>query len=191
MPKVVDHEARRRLIADALLRIAAKHGLESVSLRHVADEAGVSPGMVQHYFRTKDEMMLFALDVVRERVSERMDAAAGSSPSAAQLVRALLVQLLPFDRHRREEGRVMLAFLAYAAVKPAIAKRLREDNVALRALVAGLIGAADPDVDADTTAGAMLALMDGLGLRTLNRDHTPDEALAIFDAYAAKTFGTT
>src|SRR3954467_4457371 len=42
------------------MRVAAHQGLEAVSLRHVATEAGVSTGMVQHYFRTKDEMMTFA-----------------------------------------------------------------------------------------------------------------------------------
>ena len=57
MPKKVDPEERRRLIADALMRVAAEQGLESVSLRHVATQAGVSAGMVQHYFRTRDEMM--------------------------------------------------------------------------------------------------------------------------------------
>lgn len=67
MPKKVDHQERRTLIADALMRVAADQGLEAVSLRHVAAEAGVSAGMVQHYFRTKDEMMAFAMAVVRER----------------------------------------------------------------------------------------------------------------------------
>ncbi len=32
--------------------MTAAQGLESVSVRHVAAEAAVSPGMVQHYFRT-------------------------------------------------------------------------------------------------------------------------------------------
>ncbi|MGH3910171.1 MAG: TetR/AcrR family transcriptional regulator, partial [Pseudonocardiaceae bacterium] len=65
MPKRVDHRARRTQIADALMRVAATKGLQAVSLRHVAHEAGVSAGMVQHYFRTKDEMMTFALEVVK------------------------------------------------------------------------------------------------------------------------------
>ena len=52
MPKKVDRQERRTRIADALMRVAADQGLEAVSLRHVAAEAGVSAGMVQHYFRT-------------------------------------------------------------------------------------------------------------------------------------------
>jgi AcrR family transcriptional regulator len=198
MPKVVDHDERRRRIADALLRIAAQQGLESVSLRHVAAEAGVSSGMVQHYFATKDEMMTFALDVVRESVEARMEIAAGElgdSPSPAALVRAILVQLLPFDRRRRDEARVTIAFLAYAAVNPTIAARLREDNAQLIALVADLIAAAQSagdaprDLDANSSATAIVALMEGLGLHALNGDYSPETALAVFDDYAEKVFG--
>ncbi|MFC7743149.1 TetR/AcrR family transcriptional regulator [Nocardiopsis composta] len=82
MPKRVDHRARRALIADALIRVAAERGLEAVSLRHVAAEAGVSAGMVQHYFRTKDEMMAFAVGAVAENVEARLAEAGGPAPDA-------------------------------------------------------------------------------------------------------------
>lgn len=42
MPKKVDHEVRRRHIAEALHRIIDRDGLDAVSLREVATEAGVS-----------------------------------------------------------------------------------------------------------------------------------------------------
>jgi len=75
MPKQVDHEARRQRIADAVCRLAARRGLEGVSLRHVAVEAGVSMGQIQHYFTTKDEMLLFALRTMSDRVERRLGAA--------------------------------------------------------------------------------------------------------------------
>ena len=71
MPKQVDHQARRQEIADAVLRLAASQGLDAVTLRHVAAEAGVSMGRVQHYFATKDEMLLFAFQVISERYDYR------------------------------------------------------------------------------------------------------------------------
>ena len=69
MPKRVDPLARRHSIAEAVFRLAAARGADAVSLRDVAGEAGVSLGMVQHYFRSKDEMLLFALDHMRDRVA--------------------------------------------------------------------------------------------------------------------------
>src|SRR2546422_6311494 len=97
MPKQVDHEARRQQLAEAVCRLAASQGLEAVSLRHVAAEAGVSMGQVQHYFSTKDELLLFAFRVVSERAEQRFAAAAGAVPEGARpgaLVRAPLGGLL-------------------------------------------------------------------------------------------------
>lgn len=44
---------RRREILDAAALVFGERGYESATLAHVAERAGVSPGTVQHYFRTK------------------------------------------------------------------------------------------------------------------------------------------
>ncbi|MEV4479495.1 TetR/AcrR family transcriptional regulator [Micromonospora coxensis] len=192
MPKRVDHQERRTLIADALMRVAAEHGLEAVSLRHVAAEAGVSSGMVQHYFRTKDEMMAFALSVVREHGEARVTAALtalGPAPSPRTLLRTMLGELLPLDEARRADGRVALAFLAYTAVRPAVAAGLHQDTAEMLAFIAGQIrvaqaaGTARPAVDPDAAATALLALMEGLGVYLLGGHIGPEAALAALDAH--------
>ena len=68
MPKRVDHEERRRQIADALLRTAATRGLHATGMREVAAEAGVSLRLVQYYFGTKEELLLFAMQQLAELV---------------------------------------------------------------------------------------------------------------------------
>ena len=50
MPKIVDHEAQRRLIAQAAVEWIATHGVETLSQRNVAALSGRSKGNVQHYF---------------------------------------------------------------------------------------------------------------------------------------------
>ena len=200
MPKRVDHHVRRTQIADALMRVAADRGLEAVSLRHVAAEAGASSGMVQHYFRTKDEMMTFALKVVSDNAEARLAAAAaklGESPSSKMLLRALLAELLPLDEARRVEGRVALAFLAYAAVKPAVATALREDTARMHEFVADQIRAAQTadavprSIDPAPAATALLAVVEGLGIYVLGEHYTPDTALAALDAHLSMLFGTS
>ncbi|MGK5643087.1 TetR/AcrR family transcriptional regulator, partial [Streptomyces sp. URMC 126] len=74
MPKRVDHEERRRLIAEALWRIASSRGLEGASLRDVAAEAGISLGQLQHYFAGKDEMLVFALEHITGLAEARIRA---------------------------------------------------------------------------------------------------------------------
>ncbi|GII94336.1 TetR/AcrR family transcriptional regulator [Sinosporangium siamense] len=193
MPKKVDHHARRTLIADALMRVAATQGLEAVSIRHVAAEAGVSTGMVQHYFRTKDEMMRFAIDVVADRVKERVAAGGhGDTPKAA--VRAFLVQMLPLDRTRVMEAHVALAYQAYAAVQPAV-ERGRPKNEATRAHIARRIRDAHehagtkPPCDPDLAATTLIGLVEGLGVQVLRRHYPGGHALAALDAYLDYAFG--
>ncbi|MET8119481.1 TetR family transcriptional regulator C-terminal domain-containing protein [Micromonospora sp. NPDC005291] len=189
MPKKVDHQERRTLIADALMRVAADQGLEAVSLRHVAAEAGVSAGMVQHYFRTKDEMMAFALAVVRERGQIRVTEALtrlGESPSPRLLLRTMIAALLPLDERTRDDGRVALAFLAYTAVRPAAAPGLREDTRQLTEFIASVL----PDGHGDAAAAGLLALMEGLGLYLLGGQYTAEQALGALDAQLDLLFGS-
>jgi AcrR family transcriptional regulator len=191
MPKKVDRQERRTRIADALMRVAADHGLEAVSLRHVAAEAGVSAGMVQHYFRTKDEMMAFALEVVRERNQARVEEAVGRlgpGPAPRDLLRTILGTLLPLEEESRADGRVALAFLAYSAVRPAAAAALREETGQLVGFIASLL----PVPEKETAARSLLALMEGLGVYLLGGHYTPAEARDALDAQLDLIFkGTT
>lgn len=191
--KIDDHERRERreLLADALMRLAAAQGLEKVSLRHVAAEAGVSTGMVQHYFRTKDEMMTFAVTMVMDRIRERAEARAAEAPPASprELVRALLLQILPLDETRRLEGHVSLAFLAYAATKPSMVSGLGEEAAQMRAFLADQVRAGGaPGVEPGRAAAGLLALVDGLGLQVLSRQCDEGEAVAALDAHLALIF---
>ncbi|MGW9192613.1 TetR/AcrR family transcriptional regulator [Micromonospora chersina] len=193
MPKRVDHRERRALIADALMRVAAEQGLEAVSLRHVAAAAGVSSGMVQHYFRTRDEMMTFALAVVRDRNEARVTravAALGEAPAPRELLRTMLAELLPLDEERRADGRVALAFLAYTAVRPAVAAALHDETAALLGFIAGLIRAGAPTtVDPERAAVGLLAAMEGLGIYLLGGHYPPETALAALDTHLDLLFG--
>ena len=190
MPKIVDHEARRRLIADALMRVAAEQGLEAVSLRHVAAAAGVSAGMVQHYFRTKDEMMAFAIAVVSERGEARVGAAVaalGDNPPPRLLLRTMIAALLPLDEPARADGRVALAFFAYAAVRPGAAAALRPATSQLVDFVASLL----PGPTAADGAASLLALMEGLGLYLLGGQFTPERAVEVLESHLDHLFAGT
>jgi AcrR family transcriptional regulator len=50
-------EERRREIVTAAARLASKTGLGSISLRSVAQEAGVAPGLVNHYFPAVEQLV--------------------------------------------------------------------------------------------------------------------------------------
>src|SRR6202142_3018887 len=120
MPKEVDHAARRRELADAACRVIARDGLDGTTLADVAEESGWSIGSIRHYFPNKDELIASALWRVGERVDERIRRRTAGGMSGGGL-RVAAGELLAPGAHRREEALVHLAFMAQAAVTPALA----------------------------------------------------------------------
>lgn len=48
---------RRRSLMEATLTCVARHGLHGATVRRITEEAGVTVGLVRHYFGSKDEMI--------------------------------------------------------------------------------------------------------------------------------------
>ncbi|GAB3003227.1 TetR/AcrR family transcriptional regulator [Streptomyces pseudoechinosporeus] len=189
MPKVVDHEERRRLIAAAVRRIAADRGLEAVSLGEVAAEAGISKGLVQHYFTSKDEMLRYATTTLRAQVEEQLPAEFGAG---APGLRTTILALLPVDENTRTDALVANAFLMRALKDPEIAERFRAGHAQLREMIAALVAGAQAagdlatELDPMTEADLMLALVGGLADAVLLGYRTPDEAAHLVDLYLAR-----
>ncbi|MFF3573732.1 TetR/AcrR family transcriptional regulator [Nocardia jiangxiensis] len=184
MPKRVDHDQRRREIAAALCRLAGERGLEGVSLSEVAAAAGMSKGLVQHYFRNKDLMLRYATGYLRERLEQRVaDRTAAATSQPRELLRAVLLALLPLDRDDRTESLVATAFLFRALQDPAVAERFREGRTLLRTALITWIEATYPSgrVAPVQEADMLLALVSGLGDAVLLGYHTPEQATAILD----------
>ncbi|OLT10067.1 TetR family transcriptional regulator [Actinomadura sp. CNU-125] len=177
MPRTVDKQARRRDVADALFRIAAREGLDGVSMRTVATEAGFSLGAVQRYFQTKDEMLRFAFEQAADAARARLAAIRAAPEGGAfpdELRRAML-GYLPADESRLAEARIWAAFHAEAAVRPAFADALNELDAEARANLRAAIAAAQETDELpsgrrpDELAELILVLLDGLWWSAVRR----------------------
>ena len=183
MPKSVDREERRRTIAAALLRLAAREGLAAVSVRTVAAESGFSPGAVQKYFPAKDEMVFRALELTEERLERRYAAL----PPDAGII-DYLRQSLPLDEERREEAIVLTAFTAEAANRADWAEVLAEGYSSLEDETAALLHAAQEagripaDRDPRALAAGLTALSDGFAARLLHLPPDSPEVDRLLDA---------
>jgi AcrR family transcriptional regulator len=192
VPKEVDHPARRRELADAACRVIARDGLAGTTLADVAEESGWSIGSIRHYFPNKDELIASALWRVGERVDDRIRLRTAAGMTLNDL-RIAATELLPLDAERREEALVHLAFMAQAAVVPALAdaaegaaKRLQEP-LAARIAHAVQAGELPAHVDAAHEAARLRLLLDGLRLQlvTTPRHTSAAWALAILDDHFA------
>jgi len=58
MPKVGMEEIRREQVIAATTRCIVKKGVVNLSIKNIAAEAGVSTGIIYHYFKNKEEILI-------------------------------------------------------------------------------------------------------------------------------------
>ncbi|MGW7370006.1 TetR/AcrR family transcriptional regulator [Streptomyces sp. NPDC054841] len=183
MPKIVDRQERRRAVAEAVLAVVSRRGLEEASLRNVAEEAGYAIGSIRHYFSDHDEMMIFAMQELSRRIEsrvrahiEQLDVAQGGRERrAVRRVRTeeLLAEFLPLDDVRREEAVLWQAFATAARTHRELRSCAQELQTALFVLVRRVLqeaknsGGLPHDMDVEVESVRLCALLDGLTLQAL------------------------
>jgi AcrR family transcriptional regulator len=186
MPKVVDHEQRRRELGHAVWRVIRRDGVDHASVRTVAEEAGWSAGALRHYFATQSELLAFAMRLVVERIEGRI-ATLGRATDPRQAVEQVLHELLPLDDERRAENEIWLAFTARALIDPDLRAQHAEVHDALhRACASAMLTLAAADRANAGTATALQAerlhaLTDGLAVHTALRPDVmaPEHIVAV------------
>ena len=137
MPRIIDEAKRREQIAEAVWDIAAEQGLDRATVRAVADRCGLSVGSVQNSFRSQDDLKRFAMELVVQRVTERLEAPTSAFPTSAasadtpHIVAELLMETLPLDAERQKEAHIWAAFSAAALINESLAPSYRQMNDAL------------------------------------------------------------
>ncbi|MFD9704296.1 TetR/AcrR family transcriptional regulator [Lentzea sp. NPDC059081] len=169
MPKVVDHEERRRELAEAVWRIVRRDGIDHASVRAVAAESGWSSGSLRHYFPTQDALLGFAMELAYRRFLARLEKIDTSAGNQA-LLRAFAHELLALDEERRLEAAVLLSFLPRAMVEPSLHDLERYGTRELYGEVARVLVAAQEagelreGVAPQKAARRLIVLIDGLNI---------------------------
>jgi AcrR family transcriptional regulator len=96
MPKVVDHESRRRLVAKVAFEAMESVGPERTSMREIARRGGFSHSLLSHYFRDSDEVFGFAYRHLTESVLERVSERAAALPRGIERLYASLDESCPY-----------------------------------------------------------------------------------------------
>jgi AcrR family transcriptional regulator len=202
VPKRVDHQERRRQIADALVRTAATRGLHATGMREVAAEAGVSLRLVQYYFGTKEELLLAAMQQLAAQFSDRvlariqrMKEKTESPASPRDVIAAILAEALPADEERRTFTLVYTAYLALSLTDPALAisPLVKNSNVVIDVVAAQLraaqtAGDMPARLDPDLEAISLLTMSAGLGTSVLGGQSSAGQAQAVIDYHLRRLF---
>lgn len=186
VPKLVDHDQRRAELSAAAIRVMQRDGLDGVTVRGVAAEAGWSTGSLRHYFADQRELqervVAVATDRLRDLVLPRVRRPRPGLP-VIELVAQVVEELLPLDDQRREEYAVWVAIVEWERRHlPAGGSRTWADQRALHwrcvARLRGHAGSDDqgvaPVVDPELEVWAALlhTFVDGLASQLVN---TPGE----------------
>jgi AcrR family transcriptional regulator len=204
VPKRVDHEERRRQIADALLRTAATRGLHAAGMREVAAEADVSLRLVQYYFGTKEELLLAAMQYLAAQFGARAVArfreisGSGGLASPRDVIAAILAEGLPADDERRTFYVVYTAYLALSLTDPALAiAPLVKNSDAVMEVVAAQLRAAQAagdtpaHLDPDLEAFSLISMASGLATSVLAGQSSIQQAQAVIDYHLDRLFPTS
>jgi AcrR family transcriptional regulator len=168
---------RREQICRATAAVIAREGFSGTTMRTVAAEAGVSTGMLNHYFASRQDLLIQTLVYVSKRSVDRYNQAiAGLRPGRARLA-ALLDSVLGGDPEGIETWRVWIAAYGEAVRVPQVRDTLEERLVDWFALLdhglEGLVAAERPPgnlpwavrLDAILKGIAMQALLSPPSLR--------------------------
>lgn len=171
MPKIVDHEKRREEIVAATWRVIDQCGLDEATTRRIAEEAGYSNGVLAHYFRDKDDILVQALTLAHAHVRARSAVVARAEHGLAAL-RAVVEQALPLDAERLLEARIEFSFLERARNVPRLLDVHRDEVAHFRAALGDLVRGARADgavvaVTDDEAVEQILVLVDGLSVQAL------------------------
>ena len=172
MPKIVDHDLQRDKFALAAMSLIARFGLEGVTMRAVAAEAGLSYGSLFHYFESKDELLMYAVRHSLSQQTQRVNEYS-SKYDGLKALEHLLCDDAIVTESSRDAWLVWLTFLYKAALQPAFAAMHAELIDGWQARITRLLkdaqaaGEIHQELDVELEALAVWAFSAGLGQLSL------------------------
>ena len=179
MPKIVDHDLQRETFAEAAVRLIARNGLEGVTMRAVAAEAGLSYGSLFHYFDSKEQLLMHAVRTTIGKQTRRVNEFSGQYAGLEALEHLLCDDAVTSDSSR-DSWLVWMAFQYQAALRESFGEMNSELVAGWQDRIRDLLndakarGEIDPAIDPEIEASALWAYSSGIGqLGVLHPDLFP------------------
>ena len=167
MPKVGMQPIRRSQLIAATLEAVDQVGMGDASIAYIARLAGVSNGIISHYFKDKNGLleatMRHLMQALRDAVAERRQALSDDSPRAH--LRAMIDGNFDDSQVNGPAMKTWLAFWASSMHQPALRRLQRVNDHRLYSNLCGQFHRALPQDQARFAARGLASLIDGLWLR--------------------------
>ena len=183
--RTASREIRRSQLIDATMKCIARKGMGSTTLGDVAREAGLSQGIVNLHFKSKENLLKETLRSLANEYREKFNKALQKSgPHPADKLRALMVHDVRPSICNQRKLAVWFAFWGEVKSRPTYRRMCDEWDQYYDEVVAGLCGEliADGDyrdIEATTVAYALASMINGLWLSCLISPQSWDRNKAI------------
>jgi TetR/AcrR family transcriptional regulator, transcriptional repressor of bet genes len=164
MPKLGMKPVRRGQLIGATIATIGELGFADASVIKIAKRAGVSPGIVHHYFADKNALLEAAMRDLLAQLSRSVIQRLQKATTPLERIDAVIDGNFTTDQFHTTTVAAWLAFWAQAIHNPAL-RRLRDINVArLRSNLRYDLKTLVPAKAASEAAFGLAALIDGLWL---------------------------
>ncbi|HAZ39156.1 MAG TPA: TetR family transcriptional regulator, partial [Exiguobacterium sp.] len=153
-------------------------GIEQASVRTIAKEAGLSLGALRYYFTTQEELLRFSMQLVQERVQERITTIFERGGTPEETLCNVLLEVLPYAPEHQLEMQVWFQFMMYAYASQSTENPDDIYHMCLVLLTRIPEGTFRADIDIELESERLAALVDGLAFHALFRpERLPKERL--------------
>lgn len=162
-------------IMDAAFELFANDGFGQTSISMVAEKAGVSKGLIYHYFDSKEAILEAIFDQLVAVADEVLDFPEDFKP--ADKIRRILEKSFEFTEEQTSVGRLMISLVlqpeVFDSLKPKIVE-MQDTQMVLYTKIMEELGYDEPELEAYQLG----AMMDGMLLGVIAMgDNYPFEQL--------------
>ena len=194
--RTASKEERQEQLIQATIRSVAGRGLSDTTMATVSSEAGLSQGIINLHFQSKDRLLVETLRYIADEYRQTWKKAlAGAGDEPAYQLAALVAVDFRLPVCDRNKLAVWFAFWGESKSRPTYRQICAERDRAYRNEMVQVCEAliADggyPDIDAEAVAAGLSAMTSGLWLDMLTspRSMSRQDARAISMHFLATTF---
>lgn len=167
MNQAENRRFRRQSLLRAAIATVARYDIQGATVERICAEAGASRGLIAHYFDSKEELLLAALeDWFQTAIQKKHEVVEDESLSAEQRIRQIASLNFTAPSYSWENAAAWQAFTNASRYNPAYADSIRSASRKVRRLLKPLFEKAARDhrlqIDAGFAARSLYVLIDGL-----------------------------
>jgi len=163
-------DARREEIVTAALRLILDTGYNQVTLADIAEQVGVSKGLISYYFPRKEDVFLSVLEQIVARLTADFEGFCTADVPAPEKLKMIFTNLFGNEKRARSYYTVVIDYMAQAIRERQVREYTQLIYTSYRTYMErivkdGMTAGEFRSVDAPRVVSMILGMMEGLVLQ--------------------------